>query len=72
MLEALVVDSELNVDAILVQGNHFLQVHAGTPLLLAANQRNVINGKKRVPMLIYLVQLLLYIHKYQIESITSL
>ncbi|KAF2368912.1 Leucine-rich repeat domain L domain-like, partial [Trinorchestia longiramus] len=43
-LEGLRVGEELNVDAVVVQGNHFLHITRRTPLLLQANNRNVVTG----------------------------
>ncbi|KAA0186754.1 hypothetical protein HAZT_HAZT009771, partial [Hyalella azteca] len=43
-LEGLRVGEELNVDAVVVQGNHFLHITRPTPLLLQANNRNVVTG----------------------------
>ena len=44
-LEGLHIPMALNIDAVVITGNHFLQVRDVNPLVLEANQRNVINSK---------------------------
>lgn len=45
MLESLEVREESNIDAVIVRGNHFLQVSREKPFRIHANVRTVVTGK---------------------------